>query len=203
MKIKSPQDIEKESFNILYNEADFSAFDSEQLPIIQRVIHATADFEYKDTLIFHHEAIKTGIRAIKTGKDILTDVCMVKVGINKEYLEKWGGKVICKIVDEDVAILSKETGKTRSEIAIEKGFGDNVGIVAIGNAPTALLKIMDIMDDRRDVLVIGVPVGFVNAFEAKKTLAKKDFPFITNLSRKGGSSVAVAIVNAILRLAVR
>jgi precorrin-8X/cobalt-precorrin-8 methylmutase len=199
-RIKSPEDIEKESFNILHRETDLSAFDSERLPIIQRVIHATADFEYKDTLVFHPEAIKTGINAIKTGKDILTDVCMVQAGISKKYLKRWGGEIICKISDEEVARLSEETGRTRSEIAMEKGFGENVGIVAIGNAPTALLKVIDMMEDRKDVLVIGVPVGFVKALDAKVAIANQKFPFITNLSRKGGSTIAVSIVNAILKM---
>jgi precorrin-8X/cobalt-precorrin-8 methylmutase len=144
--------------------------------------------------------VRTGIEAIKSGKDILTDVSMVQVGISKKYLKRWGGEIICKISDEEVARLSEETGRTRSEIAMEKGFGENVGIVAIGNAPTALLKVIDMMEDRKDVLVIGVPVGFVKALNAKVAIANQKFPFITNLSRKGGSTIAVSIVNAILKM---
>jgi precorrin-8X/cobalt-precorrin-8 methylmutase len=197
----SPEDIERRSFDILSKEADLSDVPPEKLPIVQRVIHATADFEYKNTLVFHPDAVKTGIDAIKAGRDILTDVEMVRVGINKKLLEKWGGKVVCKISDEDVAELSKETGKTRSEIAIEKGIGDNIGIIAIGNAPTALLKAIEILGNRDDLLVVGVPVGFVKALDSKSLLAKQDLPFITNLSRKGGSSVAVSVVNALLKMA--
>lgn len=200
-RIKSPEDIEKESFDILSQELDFRDLPSEQIPIFQRVIHATADFEYKNTLKIHQKAIETGIKAIRSGKDILTDVGMVQVGISKRHLERWGGKVICKVSDDEIAKISAETGETRSEIAMEKGFTENVGIVAIGNAPTALLKIMDIMRNRADVLVVGVPVGFVKALDSKVALANQDFPFITNLSRKGGSSVAVAIVNALLKMA--
>jgi precorrin-8X/cobalt-precorrin-8 methylmutase len=199
-KIISPQDIEKESFNILSEELDLLGIPAEQIPIYHRVIHATADFEYRNTLKIHLKAIETGIKAIRLGKDILTDVGMVQAGISKRHLDRWGGKVICKVSDDEVAKISAETGKTRSEIAKEKGFTENVGIVAIGNAPTALLKIIDIMEDRTDVLVVGVPVGFVKAINSKVALANQNFPFITNLSRKGGSSVAVAIINALLKI---
>ena len=179
----------------------------EQLPIIQRVIHATADFEFKKTLIFHPDAVATGLRAIKEGKNILTDVEMVKTGINKRSLEQWGGKVICAIADEEVVRESAQTGRTRAEIAMEKRIGENVGIIAIGNAPTALLKVIDMLNSsahpfpHSPFLVIGVPVGFVKAIESKAILAGQEFPFITNLSRKGGTPVAVAIVNALLKIA--
>ena len=203
----APEEIEKKSFEILSREHDFSTVPEEQLPIIQRVIHATADFEFKKTLIFHPDAVATGLRAIKEGKNILTDVEMVKTGINKRSLEHWGGKVICSIADEEVDRASKETGRTRAEIAIEKRIGENVGIIAIGNAPTALLKVIDILNSpvhpftHSPILVIGVPVGFVKAFESKAILAGQEFPFITNLSRKGGTPVAVAIANALLKMA--
>ncbi|HXW69166.1 MAG TPA: precorrin-8X methylmutase [Dissulfurispiraceae bacterium] len=203
----APEEIEKKSFEILSREQDFSTVPDEQLPIIQRVIHATADFEFKKTLVFHPKAVATGLRAIKEGKNILTDVEMVKTGINKRSLEKWGGKVICAIADEEVGRASKETGRTRAEVAIEKRIGENVGIIAIGNAPTALLKVIDILSSpvhpftRSPILVIGVPVGFVKAFESKAILAGQEFPFITNLSRKGGTPVAVAIANALLKMA--
>lgn len=206
-----PEDIEKRSFEIIDEEADLTGFPPEQIPIIHRVIHATADFEFKNTLMFHADAIKTGIDAIKSGRDILTDIEMVKAGINKKLLEKWGGKIICNINEEDVIRLSKETGKTRSEIAVEKALkeNNNIGIIAIGNAPTALLKIIDLLNNphyalritHHGLLVIGVPVGFVKAFESKALLSAQDFPFITNMSRKGGTPVAVAIVNALLKMA--
>lgn len=203
-----PEDIEKKSFEIISEELDLSNVPIEQLPIIKRVIHATADFEFKNTLIFHPDAIKTGINAIKAGKDILTDVEMVKTGIIKKWLEPFGGKVICNINDNDVIKLSKETGKTRAEIAIEKVLieNSNIGMIAIGNAPTALLKVIEIFSNSslttaHSSLVIGVPVGFVRALESKTLLAAQRFPFITNLSRKGGTPVAVAIVNALIKTA--
>jgi precorrin-8X/cobalt-precorrin-8 methylmutase len=205
-----PEDIEKRSFEILSEEADLSDMPAEQLPIIKRVIHATADFEFKKTLVFHKDAVTKGLNAIKAGKNILTDIEMVKAGINKRWLERWGGKVVCTISDEDVMRTSRETGKTRAEIAIERGLNEsNTGIIAIGNAPTALLKAIEILKDANHSssaahstpLVVGVPVGFVKALESKVMLAAQDFPFITNLSRKGGTPVAVAIVNALLKVA--
>ena len=209
-----PQDIEKRSFEIIAEETDLSNIPSEQLPIIRRVIHATADFEFKNTLIFHPDAIKTGINAIRSGKDILTDVEMVKAGINKRLLGKWGGKVICGIQQSAVssqqsADTTKNSGnKTRAEIGIEIALkeNNNIGIIAIGNAPTALLKVIKIFNNSSLIthcspLVAGVPVGFVKALESKALLAAQKFPFITNLSRKGGTPVAVAIVNALLKIA--
>ncbi|MEW6738456.1 MAG: precorrin-8X methylmutase [Nitrospirota bacterium] len=203
-----PHDIEKRSFEIISEEADLSDMPPEQLPIIKRVIHSTADFEFKNTLMFHPDAIRTGIDAIKAGKNILTDVEMVKTGIIKRWLEPYGGKVICNINDEDVVRLSKDTGKTRSEIAIKKALqaNNNIGIIAIGNAPTALLKVIEMFNSpihlftHSPILVVGVPVGFVKALESKALLAAQKFPFITNLSRKGGTPVAVAIINALLKI---
>ncbi len=203
-KIQSPGDIERQSLEIISQEMDFTDVPPEQLPIIKRVIHATADFEFKSTLTFHPDAVKTGIAAIRAGKDILTDIEMVKAGINKKRLERWGGEVICRIRDINSAI----PGKTRAETGIESALGnnDNIGIIAIGNAPTALLKTIELFNSQASslnpqALVIGVPVGFVNALESKSRLAAQEFPFITNLSRKGGTPVAVAIVNALLKMA--
>jgi precorrin-8X/cobalt-precorrin-8 methylmutase len=198
-----PEEIEKKSFDIISEETDLSGFPPEQVPIIQRVIHATADFEFKNTLVFHPDAVKTGLEAIKAGKDILTDIEMVKTGIIKRWLDPFGGKVICNINDEDVVRLSKETGKTRSETAVEKALQEdnNIGIIAIGNAPTALLKVIELLNSESQILVVGVPVGFVKAFESKVLLSARNFPFITNLSRKGGTAVAAAIVNALLKTA--
>ncbi len=202
-----PYEIEKKSFEILSEEADLSDIPEERLPIVQRVIHTTADFEFKNSLVFHPDAVNAGIAAIKAGKDILTDVEMVKTGINKKLLEKWGGKVICKI--QGSGVRGQESGgKTRSEIGIEEALkeNNNIGIIAIGNAPTALLKTIEIFNNSSIVnpqssMVVGVPVGFVKAVESKSLLAAQNFPFITNLSRKGGSTVAVAIVNALLKIA--
>ncbi|MBF0557363.1 MAG: precorrin-8X methylmutase [Nitrospirae bacterium] len=200
-----PEEIEKRSFEILSGECDLSAIADNQLPIVKRVIHATADFEFAKTLVFHPDAVAAGIKAIKEGKNILTDIEMVRSGINKKRLARWGGEVICAVGDEEVAGVSKETGRTRTEIAVEKNIDKKVGIIVIGNAPTALLRVIELLKESPDSgdlpLVIGVPVGFVKAFESKALLAEQKFPFITNLSRKGGTPVAAAIVNALLIMA--
>jgi precorrin-8X/cobalt-precorrin-8 methylmutase len=209
-----PEDIEKRSFDIIAGEFDLSDVPAEQMPIVKRVIHSTADFEFKKTLAFHPQAVKEGIKAIRAGKDILTDIEMVKAGINKRLLAKWGGKVICNIGRESWIRDQGSVVKTKAEIGIETALAenDNIGIIAIGNAPTALLKVIDLFTPpsppltkgrtRGGVpLVVGVPVGFVKALESKALLSAQKYPFITNLSRKGGTPVAVAIVNALLKMA--
>ena len=193
-------EIEKRSFEIIASRMKKKTFQELELPIVMRVIHATGDFDFEDNLRFHPEAIKAGIRALKDGKNILVDVNMVAAGINRRLLERWGGSIISMI--SEVGDQAMEEGKTRAEAAIEKAIDEKIGIVAIGNAPTALLKTMELIDEGRfkPDLVIGAPVGFVNAEESKDALSKKPYPFITSLGRKGGSPVAVAIVNGILRL---
>ncbi|MBI5101067.1 MAG: precorrin-8X methylmutase [Nitrospirae bacterium] len=210
VRFNVPLDIEKRSFEIISEETDLSGLTSEQAPIVKRVIHSTADFEFKNNLVFHPDAVRAGVEAIRAGRDILTDIEMVRAGINKKLLDQWGGRVICGITDDEVVKISETTGRTRSEIAMEMGLTDNIGIVAIGNAPTALLKVIEILTGEgvsqyaptnSMPLIVGVPVGFVKALESKALLAAQNFPFITNLSRKGGTPVAVAIVNALLKMA--
>jgi precorrin-8X/cobalt-precorrin-8 methylmutase len=203
-----PGDIEKRSFEIISDEGDFSNIPEERLPIVKRVIHATADFEFANTLVFHADAISTGIAAIRAGKNILTDVEMVRTGINKRLLGRWGGEALCSIrADQgpESGSQGKTDGKTRAEAGIEEALKEpnNIGIIAIGNAPTALLKTIEILAKAEAPfpLVVGVPVGFVKALESKALLSTQSLPFITNLSRKGGTPVAVAIVNALLKMA--
>ncbi len=199
-----PEDIEEESFRIITEELGPTEFNHQSFKIVQRVIHATGDFAFAENMRISAGAVETGIAAIKDGKNILTDVTMVASGISKAMLAKWGGQVVCRLSDPAVADHAKQAGKTRSEVAIESGLQENVGIIAIGNAPTALLKVMEClekMDAAERPLVVGVPVGFVNAAESKAILAEKQCPFITSLGRKGGSPVAAAIINALIRLA--
>jgi len=204
----APQAIEGESFRIIAKEFDQQTglcqkdIIPEQFAVIQRVIHATGDFSFAKLLHFHPGAIEAGCEAIRSGKNILTDVNMAVAGISKAILAPYGGKVICKVADPEIAQLALKRGLTRSQTAIEEGMIDNVGIVAIGNAPTALITIMKLIqeDKIRPDLIVGVPVGFVNAPESKEILQEQDFPFITCEGRKGGTTVSVAIVNALLRL---
>jgi precorrin-8X/cobalt-precorrin-8 methylmutase len=212
----APAAIEQRSFAILTAEAGLSGIPEDRLPIVQRVIHATADFDFKDTLTFHPDAAATGVAAIKAGRDILTDVEMVRTGINKKWLKPWGGKVICAIQNTGAqgeergagSGVGGSGGKTKAEIGIETALRENknIGIIAIGNAPTALIKTIDLINAEPrtlnpEPLVVGVPVGFVKAVESKARLAEQKFPFITARGRKGGTPVAVAIVNALLKMA--
>ncbi|MEN8135015.1 MAG: precorrin-8X methylmutase [Thermodesulfobacteriota bacterium] len=201
-KIK-PAEIEAESFRIIAEELGPTKHTAEEFAVVQRVIHATGDFSFADNLRFSADAVAVATTAIKAGRNILTDVNMAAAGVSRNILSRWGGQVVCKVAEPEVAARAKEGGKTRSEVAIEQGMQENIGIVAIGNAPTALLKVMALIEQGaipKPDLVVGVPVGFVNAAESKELLNQKEYPYITALGRKGGSPVAAAIVNAILRL---
>ena len=196
----------KRSFEIISDEIDLSNFPPEQLPVVKRVIHATADFEFKNSLVFYPDAVRTGIEAIRAGKDILTDVEMVKAGINKKLLKNGAEKSFVKFKIQNSKFKIQKI-KQKAETGIESALkeNNNIGIIAIGNAPTALLKVIEIFNHsslvtRHSSLVVGVPVGFVKALESKALLSTQRFPFITNLSRKGGSPVAAAIVNALLKV---
>lgn len=196
--------IEQKSFNIIKTEmsVDFSAL---ELPIVQRVIHTTGDFDFEQIIRFHPQAIQQGCGAIKQGLDIFVDVKMAEAGINKTLLKGFGGRILCYISDEDVLIRAERERLTRAEASVDKVVresGPRIGIVAIGNAPTALLRVMELIDNGsfNPALVIGVPVGFVSAVESKELLSSKGYPYITCLGRKGGSAVAVAILNALMKL---
>ncbi|MBU0701015.1 precorrin-8X methylmutase [bacterium] len=201
VKILKPHEIEEKSFEIITEELGKTNFRDIELPIVKRVIHATGDFDFSKNMRFATEAVEAGIRAIKNGMNILVDVEMVKAGINRRLLEKCGGKVICNIQSTEHRAQNTDN-KTKTEMGIESAVKEdnNIGIVAIGNAPTALYRVMKLIQntDFKPELVIGVPVGFVKAVESKEVLQHMKYPFITSLGRKGGSSVAVAIVNALL-----
>lgn len=201
-----PQEIEEKSFEMITEELGAHDFTEEQYPVVQRVIHASADFELGRSLRFHPDAIKAGIQAIRSGKPLVADVQMVQVGISKPRLAKYGGDVKVYISDRDVMEEAKRLNTTRAIISMRKAARESDGaIYAIGNAPTALLELIRMVKDgeAKPGLIIGVPVGFVSAAESKEELLKLDVPFITNVGRKGGSPVAVAAVNALSLLAER
>lgn len=200
----APLEIEEESFRIISTELGQTDLDEKSFKVVQRVIHATGDFSFCENMRFSPGAIAAGIKAIQDGKNILTDVNMVAAGISKALLAKWGGQVVCNVANPEVASRAKIENKTRSEIAITLGLEQNIGIVAIGNAPTALLQTIKTFHEKDNAsvpLVVGVPVGFVNAAESKALLVEQNNCYITSLGRKGGSPVAAAIVNALIRLA--
>ncbi|GKS13652.1 precorrin-8X methylmutase [Paenibacillus chitinolyticus] len=199
-----PQEIEAKSFEMITEELGPHDFTEEQYPVVQRVIHASADFELGRSLVFHPRAIEAGIEAIRAGRTVVADVQMVQVGISKPRLEKFGGKVNVYISDPDVMEEAKRLNTTRAIISVRKAIREaEGGIFAIGNAPTALLELIRLVKEgeARPGLIVGVPVGFVSAAESKEELLQLDVPFITNIGRKGGSPVAVAAVNALSLMA--
>ena len=196
-----PQDIERRSMEIIAQELGDRQLDDANADVIKRVIHTTADFDYADTLCFSPSAVEKARAALQRGADIVTDTQMAKAGINKQRLGDLGGQVHCFMSDEDVANAAKEQGTTRAVASMDKALSLQKPLIfAIGNAPTALIRLYEhIQEGRiRPELVIGVPVGFVNVVYAKELIMQADVPFIVARGRKGGSNVAAAIVNALL-----
>lgn len=196
-----PMDIEKRSFEIISEELGDRKLDPLQEPIIKRCIHTSADFEYADSLCFSEGAVKKALDAIKNGACIVTDTQMAKAGINKKTLAKFGGEVYCFMSDEDVARKAKELGCTRATVCMDKAAGlDKKLIIAVGNAPTALVRLYELIQDGRinPELIIGVPVGFVNVVQSKELIMETDIPYIVARGRKGGSNIAACICNALL-----
>jgi len=197
-----PSDIEKESFRIIKDELEKKAVQipRDQEPVLMRVIHTTADFDYVESLCFSQDAVSVGIKALKNGAAIVTDTNMALAGINKKALEKLGCNSYCFMADEDVGKKASELGVTRAAVSMQKASILKEKIIfAIGNAPTALIEICNLIEKGfRPELIIGVPVGFVNVVAAKEMIMKTNVPFIVNRGRKGGSNVAAAICNALL-----
>lgn len=196
-----PAEIEKRSFEIITAELGERTFPPEIEPIVKRVIHTSADFEYADNLVFSEDAVQRAMSAIKHGAHIVTDTSMVQAGINKRTLAQFGGKVHCFIADADVAAEAKQRGVTRSTVSMEHAAKLDVPLLfAIGNAPTALIELARLVEagELKPELVIGVPVGFVNVVESKELIMQSGVPYIVARGRKGGSNIAAAIVNALL-----
>lgn len=206
MEIKQvlPQEIEKNSFQIIEEELGETVLDPVLAPIIKRVIHTSADFEYVHNLCFSENVVQKAIAAIKQGACIVTDTQMARAGINKPTLAQFGGEAYCFIGDEDVREAATQAGTTRAAMAMEKAarLGKPI-IFAIGNAPTALIQLNELVKQKKiqPELIIGVPVGFVNVVESKELVLQMDVPYIVARGRKGGSNVAAAICNALLYLA--
>lgn len=198
-----PEQIEQRSFEIIDGELKKRGIvlPKEQEMITKRVIHTTADFEYTETLTFSEGAVGIARELLRQGADIVTDTNMALSGINKRSLAGLGGEVHCYMADETVAKLAKERGTTRAAVSMEMAARIQKPVIfAVGNAPTALIQIYEMMQgsDWRPAFVIGVPVGFVNVEAAKELILQTDVPFIINRGRKGGSNVAAAICNALI-----
>ena len=197
-----PEDIEKTSFSIIKSELEEKGLEipKESAPIILRVIHTTADFEYFDTLKISDGAINAALHAIQNGAHIVTDTTMAYSGINKKLLSRFGGEAHCFIADPDVAETAKKRSVTRASVAIEKAMEIKAPLIfAVGNAPTALISLHEKIEQGfKPELIIGVPVGFVNVVQSKELIMATDIPYIVNQGRKGGSNVAAAICNALI-----
>ena len=198
-------DIEKLSFEIIDAEIGSHDYNELEWPIVRRVIHATADFDFarKGKIIFHNNPIDSAFNAIKNKCNIVTDVDMVLSALNKKSIADLGLKSACYISDKTLSDKARLYNKTRSEMAMRYAADEiNGGIVAIGNAPTALYEIIKMVRENvtKPALIVGIPVGFVSASESKDELRNIDTPFISNVGRKGGSPAASSIVNAIMLL---
>ncbi|ACV23124.1 Cobalt-precorrin-8X methylmutase [Slackia heliotrinireducens] len=203
----APAEIETRSFQIIGDElaARGIKVDPETEPVVKRVIHTTADFEYAETLRFSEGVVPQSVLALRDGCHVVTDTSMVAAGINKRVLGRFGGQVHTFVADADVAAEAKTRGITRSAVAMERAAAlPEPPIYAIGNAPTALVQLADLVQAGKAPmprLVIGVPVGFVNVVESKELIMGLGCPYIVAVGRKGGSNVAASIVNALLYLA--
>ncbi len=195
-----PADIERRSFEIIESELPHP-IDPALAPIIKRVVHTSADFDYVDNLCFSENVVEKALNAIRSGADIVTDTTMARSGINKTELAKHGGEAHCFIADEDVKLAAKANGTTRAVASMDKAAALNKPvIIAVGNAPTALVRLYEMITrgDFRPELIIGVPVGFVNVVPSKELIMTAGVPYIVARGRKGGSNVAAAICNALL-----
>ena len=196
-------DIEKRSMAIIEQEVGKHSYNELEWIIVRRIIHATADFDFakQNAIIFHKDAIASALNAIANKCAIVGDSDIVLAALNKKSLNDFGLRCVCKISDAMVASEAKQLNKTRAEVAMRKAATEiNNGIVAIGNAPTALYEIIRMVNEGvvKPALIIGIPVGFVSAVESKEELLNVNVPYITNKGRKGGSTVAAAIINALL-----
>lgn len=203
--IKKPMDIEKRSFEIIGEEMGPHNFNDRELSIIKRVIHTTADFEYKDLVHISDKAIDSALGLLKKGVTIYTDTNMALSGINKKALKALGCNVVCYVSEPKVAEVAKEKGITRSMAAVEVAAHDGVEFFVFGNAPTALFRLKELIEagESSCKFIIGAPIGFVGAAESKEEIEKlQNMPMITVRGRKGGSAVAAAIVNALMYMIV-
>ena len=200
IQIVKPAEIEKRSMEIITSELNGRTWPEPEFSIVKRCIHTSADFDYADNLCFSENAANIGVEALKNGAHIVTDTRMAWSGINKAALAKLGCDVFCFMSDEDVANTAKEQGTTRAVASMDKAVTLNrPTIFAIGNAPTALIRLYELIQQGlQPEFIIGVPVGFVNVVESKELILSTQVPYIIAQGRKGGSNIAAAICNALL-----
>ena len=205
MQTRKGQSIEDASMQVIEREIGSHSYNKKEWSIVRRVIHSTADFDFarENAIVFHKDAIESGLNALKAGCSIVVDVNGVAGLLNKQNFKKFGNNVICRISDPEITHQVQESNKTRSQMSMRRSSSDiDEGLVVIGNAPTALFEVIQMIkeDITRPALIVGIPVGFISATESKEELRKVAIPFITNRGRKGGSSSAAAIVNALFKM---
>ena len=196
-----PEEIERASMGIIGREMGDWAGPAENLPVLKRVIHTTADFDFVRNLLFSPNSVRLGREALRRGVTVVTDTAMAAAGIGKPAATRWGVSVVCRMADPDVRDEALRRGVTRAVVSMERAAAETPdAIFAIGNAPTALIRLCELIREgtARPSLVVGVPVGFVNVVESKEMLVATDVPYIAAMGRKGGSPVASAVVNALL-----
>lgn len=204
MYIKNPMDIENKSMDIINEIMVDTNFTEEELIIAKRMIHTTGDFDYRKIIVFKENFVKEAKEAISQGATIFTDTKMASIGINKPALAKANCELKCFIDDERVFALSKQLETTRSACAVDLAVEEGIDIFVIGNAPTALFRILELVKEGKinPKFVVGVPVGFVGAAESKEYLRTFNIPSISTVGNKGGSNVAASIINALLYMVV-
>ncbi|MGN9166018.1 precorrin-8X methylmutase [Tissierellaceae bacterium HCP3S3_D8] len=204
MYVKNPMEIENKSMDIIHEVMKDTSFSEEEMIVAKRMIHTTGDFEYRKIIDFREGFIEKAKDVIREGTTIFTDTKMAYMGINKPALEKANCRLKCYIDDERVFKLSKELNTTRSACAVDLAVQDGVDVFVIGNAPTALFRVLELYNEGKvnPKFIVGVPVGFVGAAESKEHLRKFDIPQISTIGNKGGSNVAASIANALLYMVV-
>ena len=206
IQIIRPQEIEARSMAIIQEELERLGElpPADRLPVIKRVIHTTADFDYRENLWFSDGAVQAGIQALRDGAWVVTDTNLARAGVNRSALERLGGRALCFMAQEEIAQAAKERGETRAALSMEAAAALDAGgaplILAVGNAPTALIRAVELMGEGKlsPALLVAAPVGFVNVLESKGMAETAPCPRIIARGRKGGSTVAAAILNALL-----
>ncbi len=194
------KEIEEKSMHIIDAFLQDTVFASEELPIVRRILHTTGDPEYRTIISIQHNFVETAQKLFRNKPNIYCDTRMIEAGVNKRTLAKIGGTIRCFVDDESVFAKAKETGDTRSALAMDAAIAEGFRIFVIGNAPTALFRLLQRVDEKKaePALVIGVPVGYVGAADSKEALRQYTIPQLSTIGTKGGSNVAASVVNAIL-----
>lgn len=194
------KEIEEKSMHIIDAFLQDTVFASEELLIVRRILHTTGDPEYRTIISIQHNFVETAQKLFRNKPNIYCDTRMIEAGVNKRTLAKIGGTICCFVDDESVFAKAKETGDTRSALAMDAAIAEGFRIFVIGNAPTALFRLLQRVDEKKaePALVIGVPVGYVGAADSKEALRQYTIPQLSTIGTKGGSNVAASVVNAIL-----